>query len=219
MSSWFVVSNRDCSYVDSLKARIRELESQQERPSLQTKVQHDDMPFTPETGPQNYRGVDPGPLQVNPEAIRSSENHAVIPSPSDQPHPHRDQSADSANGLSNPSYLLPDWSLDVSLPLNTSLASLVNLDEGAATVTDNEDDGVDAMGVIACFPAPNCGRKRRPSNYFGPSSTKGLLDKARTAIDKGRRTDLPDSFVTPSSQITEDRPLHFTGCTSTVLWI
>lgn len=143
------------------------------------------------------------PLEINPEMTLGPGTCDVITSPSNMPHVQEEQRENTANGLSNSNYILPDWNLGVSLPINSKLASPINMSESETTVDDG-DDGVDAMGVISHFPAPNCGLKRRPSNYFGPSSTMGLLDKARTAMNKGR-TSFSNTSTTPFSQEAEDR--------------
>lgn len=69
-------------------------------------------------------------------------------------------------------------------------------DDNEVTATENVDDDVDAMGVISHFPNPINGRKRKLSNYFGPSSTKGLLDKAH-----GRCPSLSETCTTSPSQV------------------
>ena len=194
-------------YIDTLKARIRELESQQERPSPHPDRQHESPVFPLEAAPPSYPDIDPTPLQIHAETARGTTHNACLPSPSNQPQLQNEQSARTADGVSNPTYDVPDWSLGVSLPINNQLLSPINEDESEGAGTDNEDDKVDAMGIISGFPAPNSGSKRRrASNYFGPSSSKGLLDKARNAMDKGRRMSISDTSTSPS--FSQGRAIH-----------
>ncbi|KAL6885764.1 hypothetical protein GGI43DRAFT_302594 [Trichoderma evansii] len=48
--------------------------------------------------------------------------------------------------------------------------------------SDSDDTGVNAMGVIAPLNSISRRRNRRPSEYFGPSSTASLVDRARSAM-------------------------------------
>lgn len=56
--------------------------------------------------------------------------------------------------------------------------------EQSESDTDSEATAVDAMGVIASNIGTNGKRQRRSSDYFGPSSTMSFLHKARCAINK-----------------------------------
>lgn len=48
--------------------------------------------------------------------------------------------------------------------------------------SDSDDTNVNAMGVIAPVHSTGGRRNRRPSEYFGPSSTANLVDRARSAM-------------------------------------
>jgi hypothetical protein len=113
-----------------------------------------------------------------------------------EPLPENNRSAE-ATAFTTTNYTFPTWDeLGISLPIHSAPSEEEDLDTAA---TDSEDDGVDAMGVISCLPNANCGRKRRPSNYLSPSSTKGLLDKARTAIDIDRTRNISYSDTSSAS--------------------
>lgn len=64
------------------------------------------------------------------------------------------------------------------------------LSEGNDSVSNSSGDEseteMDAMGVLGSVDGINRARTRRPSDYFGPSSTIGLLGKARRAMSKKR---------------------------------
>lgn len=57
-------------------------------------------------------------------------------------------------------------------------------DDGSldADGSDSFVEGLDAMGVVRPIAGSTTGRVRRPSGYFGPSSTASLLDDALSAI-------------------------------------
>ncbi|GAD91859.1 hypothetical protein NECHADRAFT_77081 [Paecilomyces variotii No. 5] len=194
-------------YIESLRNRIKELESQQENHSSRAgaQVENTAFPLATEADPPSYPVVDSAPLPTNNiDSVQAFRNSAVLTPPGNQTQSGESQGENTVHGLENPNYVLPDWSLGLSLPVNSKLAPSTSAGGCETVVSDSEDDGVDAMGVMSHFPAPNSGRKRRPSNYFGPSSTKGLLDKARTAMDRGRNTNISDTSTTPLNQTIEE---------------
>lgn len=132
------------------------------------------------------------PLQEEGSAPRASE----VEFDGQEPLQEGSRSAEAADLFDN-GYAYPSWDeLGISLPINSNHNSPLAVSEEEelnAEATDSEDDGVDAMGVVSYLPSPNCGRKRRPSNYLGPSSTKGLLDKAQTAINRARHISHSDT--------------------------
>ncbi|KAL1851241.1 hypothetical protein Plec18170_006566 [Paecilomyces lecythidis] len=195
-------------YIESLRNRIKELESQQGNPLPRASVQVENRPFSSDlTGadPPSYPAADSIALQPkNTDTTQAFTNSAGLAVPSNQHQTVEGQRENTVHGLENSNLVLPDWSLDFSVPIHSKLAPSISVGESETAFSDSEDDGVDAMGVMSHFPAPNSGRKRRPSNYFGPSSTKGLLDKARTAMDKGRHASISETSTTPLNQTNED---------------
>lgn len=78
---------------------------------------------------------------------------------------------------------LPDSPKDLSHSLRSKPSPAYqdpdpDLDAGS----DSDDTDVNAMGVIAPLNSIGGRRNRRPSEYFGPSSTASLVDRARNAM-------------------------------------
>ncbi|KAL7908481.1 aldehyde dehydrogenase family domain-containing protein [Trichoderma velutinum] len=165
------------SYVEGLRARIRELESAQNHPSGQSA----DTLLLPGLSP-------PRPANTSPEM--------EVPQPMAQPtSPPAEQTAQSL-----PTYYtgvqveyrpalnsgFPDSSNDLSHSLRSKPDSPayqdLDPDPDPDASSDSDDTGVNAMGVIAPLNSIGGRRNRRPSEYFGPSSTASLVDRARNAM-------------------------------------
>ncbi|KAJ5097484.1 hypothetical protein N7456_008205 [Penicillium angulare] len=180
-------------YIDSLKARIRDLESQQQ-------------PLSQNGGDQlgetsiSLEEASPIPSSLNQEHM-PIDTEAAIPSshtsPRGQVQTQENREPSLPHDLAVLSCDVPDWNFDMSHPITNKTTSPAT-NEAGATNEDDEDE-VDAMGVISNFPNPNDGRKRKACTYFGPSSTKGLLDKAH-----GRCPSLSDTCTTPPAHTKEN---------------
>lgn len=79
---------------------------------------------------------------------------------------------------------VPDPSNDLSQSLRNKPDSPVyqDADPDLDSGSDSDDTGINAMGVIAPLNSISGRRNRRPSEYFGPSSTASLVDRARSAM-------------------------------------
>lgn len=66
--------------------------------------------------------------------------------------------------------------------------------------SDSDDTDVNAMGVIAPLNSIGGRRNRRPSEYFGPSSTASLVDRARNAMGQQCRKHWSALHNRPCSQ-------------------
>lgn len=107
-------------------------------------------------------------------------------SPADQrlqspPNYYIDVQADHRPSVDNG---IPDPFNDLSQSLRNKPDSPAYQDADTDLDSDsNSDDaGVNAMGVIAPFNSISGRRNRRPSEYFGPSSTASLVDRARSTM-------------------------------------
>ncbi|KAM6477517.1 aldehyde dehydrogenase family-domain-containing protein [Trichoderma sp. SZMC 28011] len=162
------------SYVEGLRARIRELESSQNHPSSQSAQSvlfpglsppepanaspEMEMPqpmaqLTSPSADQTTKSLPPYYTDVQVE-YRPAVNNNLPDSPKDLPH--------SLRSKPSPIYQDPDPDLDAG--------------------SDSDDTDVNAMGVIAPLNSISGRRNRRPSEYFGPSSTASLVDRARNAM-------------------------------------
>lgn len=76
-------------------------------------------------------------------------------------------------------------------------------------VFDSCDEGLDGMGIVHSAPNGGPGRTRRPSGYFGPSSTVGLLGDAFSAINKRGHRGWTSSASSLDSGVPESREGSF----------
>jgi hypothetical protein len=81
------------------------------------------------------------------------------------------------NGFSDSSNELPH-----SLRSKLDSPAYQSADSDPDADSDSDDTGVNAMGVVAPLNSIGGRRNRRPSEYFGPSSTASLVDRARSAM-------------------------------------
>ncbi|KKP04921.1 hypothetical protein THAR02_02942 [Trichoderma harzianum] len=171
------------SYVEGLRARIRELDSAQNHPSGQSA----DNVIFPGLSP-------PEPANACPET-EMSQPMAQLTSPStDQttknlPPYYNDMQVEYRLAVNNN---LPDSPKDLSHSLRSKPSPAYqdpdpDLDAGS----DRDDTDVNAMGVIAPLNSIGGRRNRRPSEYFGPSSTASLVDRARNAMGQQCRKHWP----------------------------
>ncbi|KAL6692435.1 fungal-specific transcription factor domain-containing protein [Trichoderma pleuroticola] len=162
------------SYVEGLRARIRELESTQNRLS----GQFADSLLLPVLSP-------PEPANASPEM----EMPQPMPQPTsplaDQPMKNLPPNYTSVQVEYTPAVnnSFPDPANDLSHSLRSKPSpAYQDPDPDPDTDSDSDDTGVNAMGVIAPLNSIDGRRNRRPSEYIGPSSTANLVDKARNAM-------------------------------------
>lgn len=171
------VWNGDRSYVEGLKARIRELEEQVLADST-TRVDTASSCGTSRV----YAGSAASPSQLaEPRLAPPPHPPPLVES---APHPLNghyldvqttNRTSDSASLSAAPA---PSFRFD---------ASVSELPENSfeSVSSDSGETSVDGMGVVGSLNGVTGPRARRQSDYFGPSSTVSLLARARNVL--GRR--------------------------------
>ncbi|KAM0469872.1 hypothetical protein ACHAPX_010257 [Trichoderma viride] len=167
------------SYVEGLRARIRELELAQNHPPGQSV----DRLLLPGLSP-------PEPTNASPEMPQPIGQFTSPPADQiiqDLPNYYIDVQADHRPSVDNG---IPDPFNDLSQSLRHKPDSPAyqDADPDLDSDSDSDDTGVNAMGVIAPFNSISGRRNRRPSEYFGPSSTASLVDRARSTMGQQCRT-------------------------------
>ncbi|KAM0260132.1 hypothetical protein ACHAQJ_002896 [Trichoderma viride] len=161
------------SYVEGLRARIRELELAQNHLSAQS-ADSLLLPGLSPSGPANASPEMPQPMgkPMSPPADQTTQN---------LPNYYTNVQVEYRHAVNNG---FPDSPNDMSHSLRSKPDSPAyqdaDLDPDADS--DSDDTGVNAMGVIAPLNSISGRRNRRPSEYFGPSSTASLVDRARSAM-------------------------------------
>lgn len=211
-----VFPNQKCSvnsYVESLRSRIRELESSQGLTSATPAGEQSGLIEQPDHSPDiaeadggTNANIDTGAdaaanTESRPE-LTPADAHAQVSSNQTISMPKPAQ-IDAASSSPTPSTFIhpPAGSTgprsQVPRPpqrpvLSYKSVSSAVADESAddssgddscdAVETDTFVDGLDAMGVVHSATDDATGKPRRPSGYFGPSSTVSLLGDAFSAI-------------------------------------
>lgn len=163
------------SYVEGLRARIRELELSRNHPPEQS-VDTSSL-LLPGLSPPEPANASP----EMPQPMTQPTSPPVEQTIQNLPNYYINLQADHGPTVDNG---FPDSFNDLSHSLRSKPDSPTyqDTDPDLDSASDSDDTGVNAMGVIA--PLSNIGgrRNRRPSEYFGPSSTASLVDRARSAM-------------------------------------
>lgn len=195
------------SYVESLRSRIRELEAgltaAPREQHQQAQAHQPDHTVTDVGGNGNteaYNGtagdnnetfeLDPNLDQVSPASTTNglgsifemTSPPLVVPSPSQSMSISRPRQPE---GPHIPSQQTPEATGRQEDPnVGTPNGDITDDESFDDAVFDSCDEGLDGMGIVHSAPNGGSGRTRRPSGYFGPSSTVGLLGDAFSAINK-----------------------------------
>ncbi|KAH6605522.1 c6 transcription factor [Trichoderma cornu-damae] len=159
------------SYVEGLRARIRELELAQNQSPGQA-VDGLLPPGLANAGPEM------------PQPMVQTTSPLADPATQSLPDYYADVQVEYRPAVAN-GFAEPFNDLSRSSRSKSDSPVFEDADADPDADSDSDDAGINAMGVIAPLNGAGGRRNRRLSEYFGPSSTASLVDRARSAM--GRR--------------------------------
>ncbi|KAF2650038.1 hypothetical protein K491DRAFT_609614 [Lophiostoma macrostomum CBS 122681] len=163
------------SYVSELQGRIKELEDFRSR-TIASEI-------------QTYSVTEPGAPLRNDAVL--GESNPAGPKSINMPSPSRSVGT-SAGDLALGDRSHAPWSdVDLASPsrLISPLPNLATLPENeypspSSSGTCSGSTVLDAMGVVISLHGADSKSRRRPSDFFGPSSTIGLVHQVRTLVGR-----------------------------------